>query len=153
MRSSRPVKVRINPTSDVAANPPKSCVQDSVTVAPEQGAKFSQELDYGLEPWHSRYSTLRNGIEGMNGYVKDGAHGALADPTRRRIRGQAAQSVFGAFILFAENIRKILGFVAGEEAIEAGSIRQLPRRRKSRPLRDWHPEATMPDERDEPPPI
>jgi hypothetical protein len=57
----------------------------------------------------------------MNGYVKDGAHGALADPTRRRIRGRAAQSVFGAFILFAENIRKIVAYVAQEEAIETWS--------------------------------
>jgi hypothetical protein len=152
MRSPKPVKVRITPTQDVAANPPKVCAQESVTVAPVQGAKFAQELDYGLEDWHSRYSTLRNRIEGMNGYVKDGAHGALADPTRRRIRGRAAQSVLGAFILFAENVRKILAYVAGEEAIELGVVRRLPRRRSSRPISDWHPESTVHVEPDDPPP-
>jgi len=153
MRSGRAVPVRITPSRDVKANPPRACVQESVTVTPEMGAKFDQELDYGLGQWHSLYSTLRNGIEGMNGYVKDGAHGALASSTRRRIRGRAAQSVLGAFILFAENVRKIASFVAAEEAIEAGVMRRLPRRRSTRSFRDWLPGATLPVRPDDPPPI
>ena len=50
---------------------------------------------------------LRNTIEGLNGYAKDPAHQALAQPGRRRVRGIAAQSMFTALLLIAANIRKI----------------------------------------------
>ena len=42
-------------------------------------------------PGTQRYATLRNTIEGLNGYAKDPAHEALAQPARRRVRGIAAQ--------------------------------------------------------------
>jgi hypothetical protein len=35
----------------------------------------------------ARYATLRNTIEGLNGYAKDPAHEALAAAGRRRVRG------------------------------------------------------------------
>ena len=70
MRNQMPVKVRIQPTPDVSANPPKVCRQQTVTVAPEQGAKFDQSSSYGTEEWHDHYATLRSGIEGMNGYMR-----------------------------------------------------------------------------------
>ena len=50
---------------------------------------------------------MRNTIEGLNGYAKDTAHQALAQPGRRRVRGIAAQSMFTALLLTAANIRKI----------------------------------------------
>jgi ferric-dicitrate binding protein FerR (iron transport regulator) len=55
----------------------------------------------------ARYATLRNTIEGLNGYAKDPAHEALAQPARRRVRGIAAQSIFTALLLITANIRKI----------------------------------------------
>ena len=57
------------------------------------------------------YSTLSNSVEGMNGYIKDGAHEAVDDPERRRIRGSAPQSILLAFLLFAANLRKIDEFL------------------------------------------
>jgi hypothetical protein len=149
MRSQKPVSVRITPKPHIAANPPKACSQRTVTIAPEQGAKFAQDLAYGTDEWLAHYSTLRNSIEGMNGYVKDGAHEALAESTRRRIRGVAAQSVFAAFLLFAANLRKIDAFLAEEAVIEAGSMRRLRRRRKGRSLQDYRP---VPGASGEPPP-
>jgi serine/threonine protein kinase HipA of HipAB toxin-antitoxin module len=50
---------------------------------------------------------LRNTIEGLNGYVKDTAHQALAQPARRRVRGIAACSLFTALLPMAASIRKI----------------------------------------------
>ena len=50
---------------------------------------------------------MRNTIEGLNGYAKDPAHEALAQPGRRRVRGIAACSLFTALLLMAANIRKI----------------------------------------------
>jgi hypothetical protein len=58
------------------------------------GAKFDQDPLCGSSEWHAAYATLRNSIEGMNGFFKDGAYEAHGDPQRRRIRGVAAQSVF-----------------------------------------------------------
>lgn len=139
MRSRKSVSVRIMPKRQIAASPPKACSQQTVTIAPEQGAKLAQDLAHGTEEWQAHYSTLRNSIEGLNGYVKDGAHEALADPTRRRIRGVAAQSVFAAFLLFATNLRKIESFLLEEAVIEAGGMKRLRRRRKGRSLQDWHP--------------
>ena len=66
--------------------------------------------------WQAVYGTLRNGVEGMNGFVKDGARGALDDPERRWIRGVAPQSLFVAFLLFSANLRKIDSILAGQEA-------------------------------------
>jgi hypothetical protein len=67
------------------------------TVPPEYGAKYWQELLFGSEKWQTVYSTLRNSVEGLNGFVKDGAHEALPYPERRRVGGVAAQSVFVPF--------------------------------------------------------
>jgi hypothetical protein len=53
-------------------------------------AKLRQDRAYGTLEWEARYHALRNTIEGMNGYLKDGAREALDDSQRRRTRGVAA---------------------------------------------------------------
>jgi hypothetical protein len=111
------------------------------SLPPEAGAKFAQDLLYGSDEWHATYATLRNSIEGFNGYVKDGARQALDDPERRRVRGVAAQSVFVALLLAAANLRKIAAFVREQAAIEAGTLRRLPRRRTTKAISDWLSEA------------
>src|SRR5205807_1140819 len=83
------------------------CTQTAITIAPGTGARYRQDLPYGTPAWQARYATLRNTIEGLNGYAKDPAHEALAQPGRRRVRGIAAQSLFTALLLMAANIRKI----------------------------------------------
>ena len=89
------------------AEPPRICTQTAITIAPDTGARYRQDLPYGSPAWHQAYATLRNTIEGLNGYAKDPAHQALAQPGRRRVRGLAAQSIFTALLLMAANIRKI----------------------------------------------
>ena len=71
--------------------PTKICTQSAITIAPDIGARYRQDLPYASPAWHARYATLRNTIEGLNGLVKDPAHEALAQPARRRVRGIAAQ--------------------------------------------------------------
>src|SRR5439155_11168720 len=99
-----PTKTRIPVTDELRANPPQICRQQSATFPPEAGAKFLQPLLHGSDEWARTYGALRNASEGMNGDIKDGAHAALNDPRRRRVRGVAAQSVFVALALVATNL-------------------------------------------------
>jgi hypothetical protein len=73
VRSETRGRLRVNVRREVEQHPPSICSQQSLTLPPEAGAKFAQDLLYGSEEWHSTYATLRNSIEGFNGYVKDGA--------------------------------------------------------------------------------
>ena len=81
---------------------------------------------------------MRNTIEGLNGYVKDPAHQALAQPARRRVRGIAAQSLFTALLLIAANIRKIRAWRALICDGNATNTTQRARRRRTS-LRDHLP--------------
>ena len=119
--------------------PPRLCTQTAITIAPGIGARYRQDLPYGRPAWHARYATLRNTIEGLNGYAKDPAHQALAQPARRRIRGIAAQSLFTALLLMAANIRKIRAWRALTARDNARITRRARRRRAS--LRDYLPDG------------
>ena len=119
--------------------PPRICTQTAITIAPDTGARYRQDLPYGSPAWHARYATLRNTIEGLNGYAKDPAHEALAQPGRRRVRGIAAQSIFTALLLMAANIRKIRAWRALTARDKARITRRARRRRTS--LRDYLPDG------------
>jgi hypothetical protein len=119
--------------------PPKICRQTAITIAPGTGARYRQDLPYGTPAWHARYATLRNTIEGLNGYAKDPAHQALAQPGRRRVRGIAAQSVFTALLLTAANIRKIRTWRALTASDTTSIARRARRRRAS--LSDYLPDG------------
>jgi hypothetical protein len=119
--------------------PPRICRQTAITIAPDTGARYRQDLPYGSPAWHARYATLRNTIEGLNGYVKDPAHEALAQPARRRVRGIAAQSLFTALLLMAASIRKIRAWRALTPRGKDRITRRARRRRAS--LRDWLPDG------------
>ena len=94
-------RMRLQLKSDLKVNPPPSCSQQSVTIPPEAGAKFGQELLHGSAEWHTAYSRLRSINEGFNGYVKDPALEALDDPARHRLHGVAQQTVLTALLLAA----------------------------------------------------
>jgi len=121
------------------AEPPRICTQTAITIAPDIGARYRQDLPYASPAWHKTYATLRNTIEGLNGYAKDPAHQALAQPARRRVRGIAAQSLFTALLLMAANIRKIRAWRALTTRDKA-RITQRARRRRSN-LRDYLPDG------------
>jgi len=99
-------------------------------------------LLFGSDEWQDVYATLRSSIEGMNGFIKDGAKEAIDVPERRRIRGVAPQSLFVAILLCAANFRKIDGFLALATAEAAGTVRRLPKRRRTRSLGQWLPERS-----------
>ena len=117
--------------------PPKICRQTAITIAPGTGTRYRQDLPYGSPAWQARYATLRNTIEGLNGYAKDPAHQALAQPGRRRVRGIAACSLFTALLLIAASIRKIRAWRA---LTASASTAQRARRRRAS-LRDYLPDG------------
>jgi hypothetical protein len=118
------------PVLSPPAEPPKVCTQSAVTIAPDIGARHRQDLAFGSEDWARTYAAYRNTIEGWNGYVKDTAHEALAEPGRRRVRGIAAQSVFVALLLMAANFRKIAAFRQLVADGTAGKVAERARRRR-----------------------
>ena len=119
--------------------PPRLCRQTAITIAPDTGARYRQDLPYGSPAWHKCYATLRNTIEGLNGYAKDTAHQALAQPARRRVRGIAAQSIFTALLLIAANIRKIRAWRGLTPGDKTAIARRARRRRTSQ--RDYLPDG------------
>ena len=135
------VPIPINVRSDVASNPPPSCTQESVTLPPEAGAKFRQEILFGSDRWHLMYRSIRSADEGMNGFVKDPAHEALDDAGRRRLFGTAAQFLLTAFLLLAANVRKIQSFIASRAINADGPVRHT-RRRRTRSVEIWRPKAS-----------
>ena len=118
------------PVLSAPLQPPKVCTQQAITIAPDVGARHRQELAFGTEEWARVYATCRNTIEGWNGYVKDAAHEDLAAPSRRRVRGIAAQSIFCAFLLMAANLRKIRAFRELVADRRTGQIAERARRRR-----------------------
>ena len=117
-------------TVEPPGEPPRLCQQSAITIAPDVAARFAQEFAFGSEQWSRHYATLRNTIEGWNGFVKDPAHEALAQSARRRVRGVAAQGIFITILFAAANLRKIDAHrhqLANLEAVEA---RQRARRRR-----------------------
>jgi hypothetical protein len=119
--------------------PPRLCIQTAITIAPDTGARYRQDLPYGSPAWHKTYATLRNTIEGLNGPIKDPAHEALAQPARRRVRGIAAQSIFTALLLMPASIRKIRAWRALTARDKARITRRARRRRTSQ--RDYLPDG------------
>jgi len=111
--------------------PARICRQTAITIAPGTGARYRQDLPYGSPAWQARYATLRNTIEGLNGYAKDPAHQALGQPARRRVRGIAACSLFTALLLMAANIRKIRAWRALTTDGKAAAAQRARRRRTS----------------------
>ena len=123
---------------------PECCAQETVTVAPEGGAKFAQDLPYASAEWQRTYNRLRNATEGANGFLKDPAHEALDNRGRRRLHGVAKESVLVAFLILAANVRRIRSFLE-KAGIDEGKLRRLPRRRRSRSIMQWHPETPRVD--------
>lgn len=110
---------------------PKICTQTAITIAPDIGARHRQTLAHGTEQWRRRYATLRNTIEGLNGYAKDPAHEALDQPGRRRIRGITPQTTFSAILLTAANLRAIRAYRAATNNNHTSHTRPARRRRTS----------------------
>jgi ferric-dicitrate binding protein FerR (iron transport regulator) len=79
---------------------------------------------------------MRNTLEGLNGFIKDPAREALAQPARRRIRGITACALFTALLLMAANLRKIRAWRT--RATQQPATTRTRRRRTS--LRDHQPD-------------
>jgi hypothetical protein len=111
-------------------DPPALCRQSAITIAPDVGARHAQSLAFGTESWAAHYATLRNTIEGWNGFAKDPAHEALGQPARRRVRGIAAQGILITLLYVAANLRKIDTHDRQMADLSALEARKRARRRR-----------------------
>lgn len=72
--------------------PVKVCRQHAITLAPEEGAKHWQALDYGDEQWRKICFRLRDSVEGFNGFAKSPLAEAIESSRSRPIRGPRQQT-------------------------------------------------------------
>ena len=122
----------------------------TIPIAPRQAgnsniAKYFQDLRYKSPEWKSVYGTLRNTIEGFNGFTKSPTEEDTEEPARRRIRGYAFQAVAVALLIVASNIRKIDAWLRRDE--QPATTPSIPpgRRRNARPdLAEYLPPADGP---------
>ncbi|MEJ7634709.1 hypothetical protein [Aeromicrobium sp.] len=127
------------------AHPATCCTnQNSVTFPAEAGAKYRQELQYATPEWHALYSTLRNTIEGFNGYVKSPTDEDLEQAARRRMRGYTIQFILTTAMIAASNVRKIKSFVIRENRPARPTRVRVNRRRRGPSLRDYRPDPNAP---------
>ncbi|MFF8843443.1 hypothetical protein ACF08N_12035 [Streptomyces sp. NPDC015127] len=121
------------------AGPLKVCRQRSVTLAPAEGAKHWQALEYGDAEWQKVYFRLRNSVEGYNGYAKNPLAEAIEAAGSRRIRGIAAQTILLVFQLAHANRRKIKNWVETLALNGGRPRRRTHHRRRTKPLGSWTP--------------
>lgn len=108
---------------------PQVCLQETVTVTIEDGAKYRQSLPFGSPEQISLYNRLRQGTEGVHGTAKDEAKVALANPGRRRVRGWAALQVFTAFLFAETATQRIRTFLRNAVTDDEGHLYVLRRKR------------------------
>lgn len=143
----------LNPPAD----PDRACTNDTsltILIAPGQDgsaniAKYFQDMPYKSPQWQAVFGTLRNTIEGFNGFTKSPTEENTEEPARRRVRGYAFQTLAVALLIVASNLRKIQAWLNRRTDTDdtAGPPRIPARRRNARPdLADYLPSA------DDPPP-
>ncbi|MFE2541856.1 hypothetical protein [Actinacidiphila glaucinigra] len=119
--------------------PLKVCRQRAITLAPEEGAKHWQALDYGDEQWQKIYFRLRNSVEGFNGFAKSPLAETIESSRSRPIRGLAAQTILLVFQIAHANRRKITTWLDSLALGGQRPIRRTNRRRRTKPLGTWTP--------------
>lgn len=114
-------------------NPPKACRQQTITIPAAERGRFEQPLRLGSPEWTKAYKTFRSTNEGGYGILKDAAGQSLADPKRRRIRGQAANALLTCFMICAANLAAIFSWARKAKEDAAGVARIHYPRRSKRP--------------------
>lgn len=74
-------------------------------------AKYFQDYQYKGPEWLATYSTLRNTIEGFNGFTKSATEENTEEPARRRVRGYAYQTLAVAILILSSNLRKVASWL------------------------------------------
>lgn len=134
-------KPTVVPTAS-PVGPPPVCEQQSVTIPPEAGSKHGQALAFESPEWSNAYHTLRSGVEGTNGYLKDPTNMNLESSGTRRVRGIAAVSFLVGFQLAASNLRKQAHWRHAHPADPDTPPRRRTRRRATRPITAWKPQTS-----------
>lgn len=84
-------------------------------------------------------TSVRNSVEGFNGFAKDPLHEAIEQPGTRRIRGTAAQTILLAFQLAHANRRKTDRWLSTIPPDGHPPRRRPTRYRPTKPIGSWTP--------------
>ncbi len=99
----------------------------------------------GAPEWRSLWATLRNTVEGANGYLKDPNWSNIEEAGRRRLRGFAGQAFLLACQLLGSNIRKLETFMTQRTTSTPEGPKGQARTRRHRTTPDvahYRPEST-----------
>ncbi|MET7514671.1 hypothetical protein ABZS88_14580 [Streptomyces sp. NPDC005480] len=127
------------PGAEPPAGPLKVCRQRTITLAPAEGSKHWQALDYEGEQWQRVYFRLRNSVEGYNGYAKSPLAEAIEAAGGRRLRGIAAETVLLVFQPAHANQRKIKNWLDTLALSGQRPRRRTHHGRTTKPLGAWTP--------------
>ncbi len=120
----------------------------TVSPLPTAAAKYRQDFQYASPAWRAIHATLRNTIEGFNGFTKNTAEEALEEPGRRRVRGYAFQALVIACLITASNLRKIGTFLRRRATTRppptSGKAAGTTSRRSGSDLADYRPSPNAP---------
>jgi len=137
------LKLRPQP---VAGEVPEVCRTREVLALNNVHIKHQQDLPYESQEWNDVYHFLRSTVEGVNGTLKSDGVTGIDEPGNRRSTGLAATAFLTAFLVAAENLRKIADFYDSATSNDDGTMtRDLPRkkrkpRRKAPWMKDWLPD-------------
>lgn len=149
--SSRKPKESVKPRDvpqAIGGELPAICCQSSVSLGPDEGLKYKQELVYGSLECEATYHRDRNLSEGYHSFIKDTSYEAFEVRGERRMRGLAAQQFLGTFLVVSANLRALFTFVEDEYLREAHGVEKKRAPHLSAYSRIWFKKA---DELDDPP--
>lgn len=123
----------IYPDQTLVENPPKVCIQSTVTVPNEVAASTRQQYPWGTKDWYDAYKRRRRGVESFFSLIKDPGKQEMSRG-RIKMMGIARTSIMVAFWTAAVNLRIVAAFTERMRRQRVTAITRPSRRNRAVPF-------------------